>query len=271
MFVGNAACIPDATAGSCTLCGHPSLEVYFDAGRWRILHCRRCGNAVTDPRPVNHEAVVPDFHSQFGYNTLDDVSPQWRGAVLKQIDLLTSQLAPGAAILEIGCGRGLALRELTSRGYAATGIEISPAAAAAARFNGLDVRAADFMALDDPGTYDAIFLSHVLEHVPDVGPFLDKVAAALKLSGVVVFAQTNWQGLVPRLQRRRWYGWTPDQHCWHFTPQGLATVLALHGWTVLRTEQSSLSHGNSLLSRLGPVIGLGDQFHLAAVRPVPGG
>ncbi|MCU0606086.1 MAG: class I SAM-dependent methyltransferase [Candidatus Edwardsbacteria bacterium] len=213
---------------------------------------------------MNNQADTADFHSQFGYNTLDDVSPQWRGAVLRQIDLLTSRLAPDAAILEIGCGRGLALRELKRRGYAARGIEISPAAAQAARSNGLDVQAADFMAPGNPGRYDAVFLSHVLEHMPDIGPLLDKVASALKPAGVVVFAQTNWKGLVPRLQRERWYGWTPDQHYWHFTPKGLGAVLASRGWTVLRTEQSSLSHGNSPLSRLGPLVGMGDQFHLLA-------
>src|SRR5215207_1558468 len=55
------------------------------------------------------------------------------------------RLAPGATVVDVGCGTGRAVAELAGRGASAIGVDLDPAmlAAAHARFPDIDVRAAD--------------------------------------------------------------------------------------------------------------------------------
>lgn len=181
-----------------------------------------------------------------------------------QADLLTGFLSSDSKILEIGCGEGIFLKELERRGFRVRGIEPSVQASRRARDAGLNVTCGLFPQADITGPFDAVVMIQVLEHILQPYAFLkevDKVAAG----GVALIVQTNWRGLVPRFQKKRWYAWVPDQHFWHFTPKGMSVLMQRMGWQILALEYSSLHHEGSLLSRIGMAIpGLGDQFHVIA-------
>ena len=129
-----------------------------------------------------------------GYTQEDPARAQqlgrWRaqGAAIKagHVETLLRRgrvAVPVGSLVEIGCGDGALLTELSRRRVAAVyeGFELSAPAAglAAARaipgarriepFDGLHVPAGD-------GAYDLAVLSHVLEHVPDPGPLLAEAA-----------------------------------------------------------------------------------------------
>lgn len=127
-----------------------------------------------------------------GYSLADRAEGErmgrWRalGARSKAAHVVTlcarAGLAP-ASLVEIGCGDGSLLAELSARGLAdrLDGFELSEPAAEIARgrgiagagrieaFDGSRVPAAD-------GTYDLAVLSHVLEHVPDPPALLAEAA-----------------------------------------------------------------------------------------------
>jgi SAM-dependent methyltransferase len=64
----------------------------------------------------------------------DRARPTYPAAVFDDLAEL-AQLEPGSRVLEIGPGTGQATRELVRRGYAVTGVELSPALAEVARRN----------------------------------------------------------------------------------------------------------------------------------------
>jgi SAM-dependent methyltransferase len=72
------------------------------------------------------------------------------------LDDLTEWIAPGARLLEIGCGTGQATRALVARGYRVTCVELGERLAAVARSRGLDVVVADFDTWEPDGRYDAV-------------------------------------------------------------------------------------------------------------------
>ncbi len=82
---------------------------------------------------------------------------------LAEVDFLIEELglAPGAAILDVGCGTGRHAVELAGRGYAVTGVDLSAGmlaqAAAAAKVAGVAVELvhADATNFSLPGKYDA--------------------------------------------------------------------------------------------------------------------
>src|SRR6187549_2233349 len=80
------------------------------------------------------------------------------------------RLAPGATVLDVGCGTGRAVAELAERGARAIGVDLDPVmrAAARARFPGADVRAADAADLPLPaGEAHGYRADKVLHILPD--------------------------------------------------------------------------------------------------------
>lgn len=75
----------------------------------------------------------------------------WSGNVNQVVEQLVAPLAPGSA-LDIGCGEGGDVLWLASRGWQATGVDISPTAirraTQEARKHGLDEQQARFLAAD---------------------------------------------------------------------------------------------------------------------------
>jgi len=127
---------------------------------------------------------------------------RWRalGAVGKAdhvIALCTRAGVHPASTLEVGCGDGALLAELSSRGFGGrlSGVEIAESAVALARarpetdsvelYDGLHLPARD-------GAYDLGILSHVLEHVADPVGLLAEVARACRAVLVEVPLEANW-------------------------------------------------------------------------------
>ncbi len=85
-------------------------------------------------------------------------------------------------MLDIGCGPGVLINQMRSRGWRVRGTERSPSAAEQARdvFH-LDVSAVDVDELVAAGdTYDAVVLWHVAEHLhtPEADSTRDRSAAS---------------------------------------------------------------------------------------------
>ena len=126
---------------------------------------------------------------------------RWRslGAVGKADHVLELCARAGLrpeSVLDVGCGDGALLTELSGRGFGGTltGLELSAAAVAiaaarpgierVAQFDGTRVPAA-------PGEYDLGLLSHVLEHVGDPAALLAEVARACRAVVIEVPLEAN--------------------------------------------------------------------------------
>ena len=98
-----------------------------------------------------------------------------------------ARLPRGARVLDLGCGGGHESAWLRDHGHLVTSMDASPGLAAEAkrRWN-IDVRVADFGALDEIGAYDGVSSSAALHHAPaaDLPRILADIARALKPGGV---------------------------------------------------------------------------------------
>ena len=117
-----------------------------------------------------------------------DRGKEQRGNLQANLDFLarTSLLKPGDKVLEIGCGIGTVVFELTKQGYDAMGTDISQVAIEYGRskYAGvhLEVQPAEELPFDD-GTFDVVLSFDLFEHIARIDRHVSEVHRVLKPSG----------------------------------------------------------------------------------------
>lgn len=104
-----------------------------------------------------------------------------------------------ARVLDVGCGAGLLSEALAQRGAAVTAIDLAPELVKVARLHGLEsgievdyrLQSVESLAIEAPGTFDAVTCMEMLEHVPDPGAVIGACATLLKPGGQLFVSTLN--------------------------------------------------------------------------------
>jgi 2-polyprenyl-3-methyl-5-hydroxy-6-metoxy-1,4-benzoquinol methylase len=153
----------------------------------------------------------------------------------------------GAQLLEIGCGNGLMLEKMRSRGWDVTGIEFDPACVAQAEARGLTCYGHDLRELALPSeSFDAIYMGHVIEHLYDPRSLLVECRRVLKPGGELVIITPNAQGWGHRHYQRDWRGLEAPRHLQVFSPQSLRRLAEESGFGQCRLRTTNRSAWYSL-------------------------
>ena len=188
--------------------------------------------------------------------------------------------APSARVLDVGCGLGLLMGVLEERGFATCGIDSQEEAIARARPNcaGELVRATADEELPFPaGTFDAVVMNDVIEHVADPAFSLEEAHRVLLPRGILFVATLNGHSISRWLMGKRWTWHLDPTHRHIFTPRSLSASLRKAGFTVERShvflnfsqvgEASKWLRPLRAIGRPIPCPFIGDSFYIVARRP----
>jgi 2-polyprenyl-3-methyl-5-hydroxy-6-metoxy-1,4-benzoquinol methylase len=266
---------------ACPLCGEPppakTREVF---GPYRVVDCRSCSMRYLTPRV--DEGDVPLLYgsddywekggSEGGYSSYASMEPLLVRTFVRRLSRLPSH-APGARLLDVGCGPGAGLEAARNLGYDAWGLDVSESAVAIAssrhpgrvRLGTLSHR------LFSRGFFDVITLFDVIEHVYDPRALAVDLAWHLAPEGRVVVATPNVKSLLARVTGRRWVSYKIPEHVAYFSPSTLARALA-PGFQIEHVSScGQYVSGDFLLSRIGDALPFGGGLLRAASRLLPPG
>ena len=146
-----------------------------------------------------------------------------------------ARLAPGGALLDLGCAAGFFLTAAAER-YAVTGVEVSAFASQHARDEfGLRVFTGEIF--DAPladGEFDVVTLWDVIEHVAEPAAVLTEVARVTKPGGLVVMTTGDVSGPLAVRDLERWNLMTPPAHLAFFSPRTIERLLNDSGFELVR-------------------------------------
>lgn len=116
-------------------------------------------------------------------------------------------------LLEIGCGNGQMLRKMNVIGWDVEGIDFDPAAVRMAKDNGVKVSLGDLLDQNFPSdTFDAIVMSHVVEHVYDPKILITECLRIMKKGATLLMITPNSTSLGHIIYKNNWRGLEPPRH-----------------------------------------------------------
>jgi SAM-dependent methyltransferase len=236
---------------ACPLCACPKLRVWEVAARGYSVHpvrvrCGDCGLVFSNPQGsaarlehfYNHVYFTGDGGK--GDYFTEDSARELRTRAGHELAKIEKHLPAKGTVLDVGCAAGYFLLEARARGWKVEGVEISAAAAAPARKNGLKVHVGAMEDLKLGRRYQAVHAAHTLEHVKDPVAFLKILRGLCATDGRLYLEQPNahqaWTALPRLLARLR--GRTPEllhakEHTFDFDRRTLALALRKAGWEPL--------------------------------------
>lgn len=212
--------------------------MFSTLGRNRVVVCRGCRlfyvNPVPEREALHARVEESDFYTEDQLRKVEFFRRRAE-ALLGRVEALVQ----GRRVLDVGCAIGTELVVARERGWEGVGLELSRASVRIAREQGLDVREVPLEESGFPaGHFDLVTLNHVLEHVPEPGPFLRAARRVLAPGGLLFVAVPNVNAWI-RFVRGERYAWTfQDDHFVHYSTRTLGRVLGKHGFRPLETATS---------------------------------
>ena len=243
-------------ATTCRICGGAQLTLAYEGttasptgeqvaptrhhpGEQPELHrCGRCG--VLQARVIEHELKTAYARMVDEAYVAEEAA---RRATARKLLAAAGPHLGGdrpPLVLDVGCGVGLLLDEARRRGWRTQGVELSDWGVRRARHLGLDVFQG---VLEDvgfaPGSYDAVFMIDVLEHLADPVRTLAKVSQLLRPGGVLCLVTPDADSAAARVLGRRWWGMLPG-HVVLFPHRRLCELLRTVGFGIRSQRPGAL-------------------------------
>lgn len=175
---------------------------------------------------------------------------------------------PKGRLLEVGCGNGKVLKSMAEVGWRVEGVDFDPIAVEKAKRDGLQVHFGTLEAQEYPKShFDAITMSHLIEHVHHPLRLLGECHRILKPGGRLVIVTPNNESWGHRIFGGNWRGLEPPRHLHLFTIQSLLRITENAGFQKLRAWTSI--RGGSWLFMASRSVQIKGKYTTGSPQPVP--
>ena len=233
-------------ARSCPTCGSSDAAPELSKDHMAIVRCRVCDLVYTNPIFDEHhyremygsqdyQGIMRDLGEQSHAYRVDRFGTERVTLMERQIENASSPVR----YLDVGCSTGFVVEAAHQRGWAATGIDLNPSAIAFGRGRGLDLHVAALADVSfEPGSFDAVSLFDVLEHLTTPADIVRQCSRLLKPGGILFLYVPNWDSASRLLMNGEAHFIWPTHHLNYYTPTTIHDFLSRCGLDVasLTTE-----------------------------------
>lgn len=209
----------------CDACSLVYVNPAFDEGHYKAVYSSEEYQEIMRDLGINSHAYRV---SRFGVERVDIIARHLR----------TDGNSP-FRYLDVGCSTGFVVEAARDLGWDAVGIDLNPSAVAFGCQRGLDLRS---IALEDadfePGSFHAISLFDVIEHLLDPKETIDRCVRLLRPGGVLFIYVPNYDSASRLLMGKEAHFIWPTHHLNYYTPGTVTDLMKRSGLdtAVLMTE-----------------------------------
>lgn len=232
---------------NCPVCGAAELTPVFDVvdqlvshDSFSLLSCAQCGCRLTERAPdqagssMYYQSAEYISHSNTSRGLINRIYQAVRKRTLRQkvkwVERSTG--LSGGRVLDVGSGTGAFVHELRKAGWQADGLEPDPIARQVAQTDfAVTLLDIDRLFQLPVGSFDAITLWHVLEHVHDLNGYMNQLHRLLKPGGRLLIALPNHTSFDADYFGKWWAAYDVPRHLYHFSPDSMRHLATKHGFT----------------------------------------
>ena len=220
---------------NCPICEQDETQLLFDKDSLSVVTCKRCRLRYVNPRVSQQtleEGYVETYYPPDKVERIHTDSMEWL-QMTERLTELEKHCEDKGKLLDVGCGIGTFLHLARERGWQPNGVDPSKSGITFAQeIHQLDVKCGEVFDANFPDAhFDAITLYHVLEHIPNLNPFLSELRRILKpQTGTLVIEVPNGESLQSHLQKADWPYVHPRDHLYYFSARSLPKLLRKHGF-----------------------------------------
>jgi 2-polyprenyl-3-methyl-5-hydroxy-6-metoxy-1,4-benzoquinol methylase len=211
-----------------------------------VAHCSKCEHRFTNPVPSQAE-IGPYYksadyvsHTNTSKGLIHGLYQSVRKFTLKaKRRLVESKTGRDQGThLDVGSGAGAFLATMKAAGWNTMGLEPDPDARAVAMADfGVEAKPIEELFQLAAGSFDAITMWHVLEHVHQLDAYMQQLKALLKADGKLLIAVPNYTSLDARVFGPKWAAYDVPRHLYHFSPASMRHLLSRHGLALVGTKR----------------------------------
>lgn len=205
---------------------------------WQCSNCSlRFTQDVPDETAIGPYYQSPDYisHSNTDKGLLNKIYKRVRNFTLQEkASLIIRYTKEKGNLLDIGAGVGAFLKQMQEKQWNVTGIEPDEGARSRAKhIFGIDLLPASHLQQLQPGSFDAITLWHVLEHVESLHDYVQKLGELLHQDGKIFIAVPNYTSADAGIYGNYWAAYDVPRHLYHFTPKSMEVLMQQHGLKII--------------------------------------
>jgi 2-polyprenyl-3-methyl-5-hydroxy-6-metoxy-1,4-benzoquinol methylase len=214
-----------------------------------IKKCDECGFVFTsdppDEKSIAEYYISDDYisHTDSRRSITDRVYHLARNFMLRRKHNLVLRTNGGKTgnLLDIGSGTGYFAAYMKSKGWSASGIEISQSAReySISKFGINVLDPAGISGIHDESV-DCVTLWHVLEHLYNPDYWMTEIKRILKNSGQCLIALPNINSTDSAWFGPEWAALDVPRHLWHFSPETFKKYIHNHGFECTYSEAMPL-------------------------------
>jgi 2-polyprenyl-3-methyl-5-hydroxy-6-metoxy-1,4-benzoquinol methylase len=219
----------------CPTCGSADARHELDKDHMRLLRCGTCDLVYVSPTfdEAHYAEVYASAEYQDIVRDLGIKSHEYRVERFgrERVSIMARHLdVARPRYLDVGCSTGFVVEAARDAGWEAIGTDLNPSAIEFGRTRQLDLRT---VALDDagfePGSFDAVSLFDVLEHLLAPVETIRACVRLLRPGGIVFLYVPNYDSASRLLMGKDAHFIWPTHHLNYYTPATIRDLLARQG------------------------------------------
>ena len=206
-------------------------------GSYLLCRCNNCRVVYINPIPSN-KIIRKSNKDEYETIKVERAYIKMRHTFFNRARIYIKRLKSfrtRGRLLDIGCGYGYYFSIFKQNGYNSEGIDVSSRAIKYAKetMNQRCIKGNFSKYKFKKNCYDVVTIIDTIEHFSNPNNIINKINNILRKDGILVIQTPNYDSLISKLTKDKWFWLLIPQHIYLFSPKSICYILSKNNFRIL--------------------------------------